>query len=248
MLIVDDDPWIRRMVGSLLGRRGHEVQEATNGEHALQVAPSFDPHLVITDVMMDSMDGWTLVRSLRSRPQFNLVPVIFLTALNSEDDRILGFRLGADDYLAKPFRFEELDLRVAKVLRNVDRLRGALNADLAAPVQADGPTLTGDLARLGVSTVLTLLEMERKSGILVINHRPTGRVFFRNGRAVSALVETPEGPRDAEAIYAMLTWTSGSFSFNQLDVEMADSIDQSTTHLLMEGARRIDEGGKPPTH
>ena len=67
--------------------------------------------------MMPKMDGWSLVRQLRAHAELAMLPVIFLTALSSEDDRIRGFRLGADDYVTKPFRFEELDLRVAKTLR-----------------------------------------------------------------------------------------------------------------------------------
>src|SRR4030095_14524001 len=73
--------------------------------------------LLITDVMMPKMDGWTLVKALRARPEMAFLPVIFLTALGSDDDRIRGFRLGADDYMAKPFRFEELDLRGERTAR-----------------------------------------------------------------------------------------------------------------------------------
>src|SRR5207302_1646147 len=68
------------------------------------------------------MDGWALVKALRSRPELAHLPVIFLTALSSDEDRIRGFRLGADDYVPKPFRFEELDLRVAKTLRRTQAM------------------------------------------------------------------------------------------------------------------------------
>ena len=87
--------------------------------------------------MMPKMDGWSLVRQLRSHAELAMLPVIFLTALSSEDDRIRGFRLGADDYVTKPFRFEELDLRVAKTLRRTAadrRRRRAISS--AAPAYA----------------------------------------------------------------------------------------------------------------
>src|SRR5207247_10963213 len=90
---------------------------AGDGEEGLMRADQLRPDLIITDVMMPKLDGWALVRALRSRPELALVPVIFLTALGGEEDRIRGFRLGADDYLPKPFRFEELDLRVANALK-----------------------------------------------------------------------------------------------------------------------------------
>src|SRR5687768_10149664 len=117
ILVVDDDAWILRMVTTVLEKRGYDIQVAKDGEEGLERAQRDRPDLIITDVMMPKLDGWALVKKLRSTPELAFVPVIFLTALGSEEDRIRGFRLGADDYLAKPFRFEELDLRVAKALR-----------------------------------------------------------------------------------------------------------------------------------
>ena len=100
-------------------------------------ADAVRPDLIITDVMMPKLDGWALVRALRSRAELALVPVIFLTALGGEEDRIRGFRLGADDYLPKPFRFEELELRVANALKKrqghaAEGGRGHARADGAA--------------------------------------------------------------------------------------------------------------------
>src|SRR5262245_37423549 len=101
ILIVDDDPWILRMVSALLGKRGYPVVTATDGQEGLAVAEKILPDLIISDVMMPKMDGWAMVKVLRSRADLAIIPVIFLTALGGEDDRIKGFRLGADDYLPK---------------------------------------------------------------------------------------------------------------------------------------------------
>src|SRR4051812_5717136 len=109
ILIVDDDPWILRMVSTLLEKKGYQILTASDGEEGLLRADQVKPDLIITDVMMPRMDGWTMVKHLRARPDLSMIPVIFLTALGGEEDRIKGFRLGADDYLPKPFRFEELD-------------------------------------------------------------------------------------------------------------------------------------------
>src|SRR5262245_16668449 len=106
ILVVDDDAWILRMVTTVLEKRGYEIHIAGDGEDGLQKARTLGPDLIITDVMMPRMDGWALVKQLRAAPQLAFVPVIFLTALGSDEDRIRGFRLGADDYLPKPFRFE----------------------------------------------------------------------------------------------------------------------------------------------
>jgi len=234
ILIVDDEPAILRMVESLLTRRGHQVVQADSGEEGLRKALKARPDLVITDVLMPGMDGWTLVRQLRSHKELGLVPVIFLTALNSAKDRVLGFRLGADDYLPKPFHLEELEIRVERVLRRAEKMQREIE-------QSSAVGLKGSLAHIGASSILTILEMERKSGVLVIKGNMTGRVFLKLGRVLDAFFDGFPEPRGAAAVYQMLTWTSGNFEFSYLEVEMEDNIKTSTTHLLMEGARLIDE-------
>jgi len=249
------------MVTTVLEKRGYEVDTAADGQDAFEKATENPPDLLITDVMMPRMDGWELVRSLRTRSDFAFTPVIFLTALSSDDDRIRGFRLGADDYLPKPFRFEELDLRVANTLKRSAMVERAVRErmDSAPPIAPHGPppsaeasgphtALGGSLQQVGLPSLLTLLEMERKSGILVLISDATedvGRLFVRSGRVVRALIENRDEPRNEECVYFLLGWQAGSFSFNALDVDMEDEVNQSTTHLLMEGARRVDEETRP---
>jgi CheY-like chemotaxis protein len=272
VLIADDDPWILRMVSNVLSKRGYEVETAHDGEEALEMALANKPDLLITDVMMPRMDGWTLVKALRTRRDLAFLPVIFLTALSSDDDRIRGFRLGADDYMAKPFRFEELDLRVERTLargRMVEQVAreqigaapppppppSALEA-VPAEVEGSGPHvgLLGRLEQVGLSALLTLLEMERKTGHLIIikdggakrdRSQPTGpiaRIALRAGKVVNARFEHLEQPVNEDCIYHVLGWSAGSFEFNEGPVEGPDEVDGSTSHLLIEGARRIDEG------
>ena len=85
VLVADDDPWILRMVAAVLGQRGYTVDLARDGEEAYGKALQNAPDLLITDVMMPKMDGWTFVRRLRSHRELSLVPVIFLTALNRDE-------------------------------------------------------------------------------------------------------------------------------------------------------------------
>lgn len=251
VLIVDDDPWILRMVSTLLEKRGYSISTAGDGEEGLMRADQLKPDLIITDVMMPKLDGWSLVRALRSRPELALVPVIFLTALGGEDDRIRGFRLGADDYLPKPFRFEELDLRVANALKKAKQTQQKAEEVKKAPVEkptAKKPVgIHGTLEQLGLSSLLVMIEMERKSGILRLE-KPgaTGRIFCRDGRVIAARLDGDRAPaaarKGAEAVYHMLTWADGRFDFSGVDVDMEDEVNSTTTHLLMEGARLIDEG------
>ena len=255
ILVVDDDAWILRMVTTVLEKRGYEVETACDGEEAYEKAVASPPQLLITDVMMPHMDGWSLVKALRGRPEFAFVPVIFLTALGSDDDRIRGFRLGADDYLPKPFRFEELDLRVAKTMERTARLETSARAHLAGPKprgRADsqsevsaGAALAGNLSEVGISSLLVLMDMDRNDGVLTVTREGEteveAKLFLRKGRPIVAEITGLDEPRNELAIYFILEWSEGRFAFEAGDVDREAEIDCSTTALLMEGARRIDE-------
>jgi len=248
VLVADDDAWILRMVATVLEKRGYSVETAVDGEDALARALARPPDLLITDVMMPKVDGWSLVRQLRAHAELAMLPVIFLTALSSEDDRIRGFRLGADDYVTKPFRFEELDLRVAKTLRRTAQ------AVQDTRDQMNGSGLRGDLSQVGLSSLLVLIEMERKTGLLQLRgvDGVSAQILVRQGKVVHARLDDREEPVDADAVYILLTWSAGEFEFVTCVVEGDDRVNVSTTHLLMEGARLMDEStetakGKPIT-
>jgi DNA-binding response OmpR family regulator len=241
VLVADDDAWILRMVATVLEKRGYSVETAVDGEDALARALARPPDLLITDVMMPKLDGWALVRQLRSHQELAMLPVIFLTALSSEDDRIRGFRLGADDYVTKPFRFEELDLRVNKTLRRTQQTMQETREQLG------GSGLRGDLSQVGLSSLLVLIEMERKTGLLQLRapNGPTAQILVREGKVVHARLDDADEPVDAECVYYLLTWGAGEFEFIACLVEGVDRVNVSTTHLLMEGARLIDEESQP---
>jgi DNA-binding response OmpR family regulator len=115
VLVVDDDPTVREVVVSYLRAGGHRVVEAVDGESALAVAGRTPVDLVVLDLMLPGMDGLEVCRRLRQADE--ALPVIMLTALGTEADRVVGLELGADDYVTKPFSPRELALRVDGVLR-----------------------------------------------------------------------------------------------------------------------------------
>ncbi|QIS05266.1 response regulator [Nocardia brasiliensis] len=134
ILIADDDPVVRDVVRRYLERDGHAVRETSDGTTTLAALANQDEviELAVLDVMMPAPDGIEICRSIRSGPRPDL-PVILLTALGDEDDRVLGLEAGADDYVTKPFSPRELALRVASVLRRTQVVR-----DADAPVLCDG--------------------------------------------------------------------------------------------------------------
>ena len=114
VLLVDDDPTVAEVASSYLRATGFVVEEASDGFAALEAADRIAPDLIVLDRMLPGIDGLEVFRRLRERMS---TPVILLTALGSEDDRIAGLEAGADDYLSKPFSTRELVLRVQSVLR-----------------------------------------------------------------------------------------------------------------------------------
>jgi len=116
ILLVDDDPHIRDMVGFALRRENFAVSEAENGVEALERAASERPDLIVLDIMMPEMDGTEVCRRLRRDTR---VPIIFLSSRDDEIDRILGLELGGDDYVGKPFSPRELVSRVKAILRRI---------------------------------------------------------------------------------------------------------------------------------
>src|SRR5688572_14024473 len=107
VVVVEDEESIQKLVAVALRRAGYEVTLAADGQEALQQITSATPDLIISDVMMPRMDGLELLRHLRSDPATCAIPVILLTAKGATEDVVAGLDLGADDYLAKPFRTAE---------------------------------------------------------------------------------------------------------------------------------------------
>jgi DNA-binding NarL/FixJ family response regulator len=126
LLVVDDDPSLLLAVSETLRAEGYEVVTARRGAEALvRVAESL-PDLIISDIRMPGMDGYALVRNLRTAPRTRLVPIVFLTAKDETADRIAGFRTGVDAYLTKPFEPEELLAVVSSILERVQRTHSDL--------------------------------------------------------------------------------------------------------------------------
>lgn len=120
VLVADDEPDVLNLVAMNLQRAGFDVLKAADGEQALRLARDEEPSLVILDLMMPALSGLEVAKLLKQSPATARIPVLMLTAKSDEVDRIVGFELGADDYVTKPFSPRELVLRVQSVLRRMD--------------------------------------------------------------------------------------------------------------------------------
>jgi DNA-binding LytR/AlgR family response regulator len=123
VLVVDDNPELVKGLSTLLGNGGYRVLSLTSGAAVAQTVRDEHPDLVVLDVMMPGVDGWDALQELRAEPGNDGVAVMMLTAKGTEDAKVRGFTLGADDYLTKPFSLAEFRLRVDALVRRSGRVR-----------------------------------------------------------------------------------------------------------------------------
>jgi len=263
ILVVDDDLWIQRTTAAVLGQRGHQVTLAGDPPSAFALGCRMRPHLVITSVALPALDGWPWWEQLRAVPACAHVPFLFLLPQDDASDEVPG-TLESDLCLRKPFRLEQLERAV--VLALGERAVTSRSSEASPPEEPDDglppraprsvdPTkpsaghrplsaFRGEIDQISLSSVLTVLEMERKSGILLVERdEGAARLYFRRGRVVRANTDVPS-LTGAPAVYEALSWATGSFDFLAGDTGGVDEIQTSTTYLLMEGARRMDEANE----
>ena len=118
---MDDEPDILSLLGLHLNINGYSVFQANSGLKGLETAVLEKPDIIVLDVMMPDLDGFEVATKLKANPETAEIPIIFLTARTQTDDKIRGLMVGADDYMIKPFDFEELELRIKRTLKCNDR-------------------------------------------------------------------------------------------------------------------------------
>ena len=181
ILVVDDEQDICEILQYNLETEGYEVDTANSAEEALEM-PLTDYALILLDVMMGEMTGFQMARRLKEREETAGIPIIFITALDSEDNTVKGLNIGADDYIAKPLMMKEVKARVKAVLRRV--VAAQTNVAKAKEEQENEIRYEGIVINLDSKTAtidgdelqLTKLELE----ILTLFLRRPNRVFGRN--------------------------------------------------------------------
>jgi pilus assembly protein CpaE len=169
ILAIDDDPFHLNLVTQIMERQGFEMKTASDGVEALELIEKSEFDLIISDVMMPNMDGYTLCRQIRENPKTSQTPILLLTALDTIEEKIRGFEAGADDHIPKPYDAQELLARVQVQLRRVEQ------APIEAPpVGKEGKVIAVYSMRggVGVTTVATNLT----AGISQLWNKPTALV------------------------------------------------------------------------
>ena len=173
VLVVDDEPTIAEVVSRYLERAGYRTRVAADGAQALELVARQRPDLIVLDLMLPGIDGLEVMRRLR-QPERERIGLILLTAKGEESDRVIGLRLGADDYVVKPFSPAELVARVDAVLRRVD----------TAPAQ-EAPIVLSDMTIDPAGRQVYVRDEEvvltqREFDVLLFLARHPGQAFSRN--------------------------------------------------------------------
>jgi two-component system, OmpR family, response regulator ResD len=173
VLVVDDEPTIAEVVSRYLERAGYRTQVAADGVEALAAVASDRPDLVVLDLMLPGIDGLEVMRRMREQGS-ERIATILLTAKGEESDRVVGLRLGADDYVVKPFSPAELVARVDAVLRRIDTSPGR-----SQPLRCGDLTIDPTSRRVHVRGEEVQLT-QREFDVLLFLARHPGQVFSRN--------------------------------------------------------------------
>ena len=174
VLVVDDEPTIGEVVGRYLQRAGYTTRVAHDGRGALAAVEAERPDLVVLDLMLPGLDGLEVMRRLRDRDPAARLAIILLTARGEESDRVIGLRLGADDYVVKPFSPAELVARVDAVLRRVDTA-----GEGEPPLRFDGLEIDPSARSVTVDGEPVALT-QREYDVLLFLARHPGRAFTRS--------------------------------------------------------------------
>jgi len=231
ILVVDDEKEIMNYIVSVLRREGFDVVGSTSAEEALDLVDEEKPDLIISDLKMPVMDGVELCWMIRENSSVPMVPFVFLTGYDDEDLQISGFRAGADEYLIKPIKKNDLLKVVTSLIKRYKKLqRFGLKIDTG---------ITGNTDEISQLEMLQLLSSSNKTGVFtIVENDVVGKIYMRKGRIVNAELSSMRGLDAANVIISNM---SGDYSFKQKPVDVEESIDLPTLKVLMEACKIIDE-------
>jgi CheY-like chemotaxis protein len=230
VLIADpNDRLLERLGSGSLGMH-YRVTAVKDGAEAFAECLEAPPDVVLccTDDL-PGINGWELLRRIRAKDNIAHIPVMLMADDAGDLIRLQAYRMGAADFIPKPFTDEELCIRLGRVLR-LHEPRG-------------GHTIRGKLHDISVGTLLSLFDFERKSGILVLRDPlQTARLFISEGRIIK--IDSSDVGLPKDVMLRLLDWNNGEFEFSACEVVGKDSLEMTTTGLLLEHARLRDEDSK----
>lgn len=222
ILVVEDDVAIKQLLSLMCLKADYTLVKASNGKEGLAALENNKNHidLIISDIMMDEMNGFEFIKAVKSNINYKTVPFIFFSGKAESADRIMGLKLGADDYVTKPCSRDELAIKVRILLEKNASIRKSTIAGLA-----------GSLRNTSARELLQILDITRRTGILVITSDTiSGALYFKNGFLINASIGDKWGE---EAAVKLLCIHDGSFRFEINPVgDISTTINLSRDELL----------------
>ena len=213
ILVVDDEQRMRKLVKDFLNKQGFVVLEAEDGEQAVDVFfANKDIALIILDVMMPKMDGWEVCREIR---QYSQVPIIMLTAKSDEKDELLGFDLGVDEYISKPFSPKILVARVEAILRRTNALEDDVMeaGGISLNRSAHEVRINGELVELSYKEFELLTYFMDNQGVALSRERILNNVwnydYFGDARTIDTHVKKLRSKLGDKGEYIKTIWGMG---------------------------------------
>ena len=235
ILAVDDDRINLRIIGGILRHEGYEIAEAASGEQALEVYATFQPNLVLLDVMMPGIDGFATCRTLKKTYGDNCAPVIFVTAKSEADDVVMGFDAGGVDYLTKPFRPKEVVARIRTHLSNQQLVEQQKHlVDQLSKANADKDRFLGMCAhdlRNPLSSIRCLAELmdENAIGELTAEQREIIQTIHAASQSMLQLVNE---------LLDVATIEAGHLKLDKTPTSVVEIVERSVHLSNMEAAKK----------
>lgn len=239
LLLVDDSVGVRIELGDALRDRGLRVRVAENGLVAIAAALKRPPDIILSDVEMPVMDGWTFLRMTRARQRLAPIPFVFFTRLNDDLSRLQAYRMGVEDFLSKDTQPDEILLRLQGVMARY-KSRKPTTAPSSSGSTAQG--LRGDLQHVKLGSLLSFLESEKRTGNLALDNGRDQTTLEIVGGMLAGVSDLGNYGHPHDRMFELLDWAGGEFEFVPTEERDVPG-DRLTplTYLLMEHARRQDE-------
>ncbi len=244
VLVIEDDEWVSSLLSGAIRDAGYDVLVCNTAQAGLDTACEREPDCIICDIDLPDHDGYWFARNVRTQPsRVSVTPFLFLSALDDQEARLEGFHVGADAYMTKPFRVDEVVAQVGALVQMASRLRKRRDSLVSIPPSSAVETtaIQGDLSQMSIATVLTVLELERRTGLVeVVSKKRKVQLEVASGFITSGTI----GGTSSDAITILrtiLVWKVGRFSFVPQPDRPPSGNAQPIGHLLLEAVRLEDE-------
>jgi two-component system, OmpR family, response regulator len=244
VLIIADDEWESALLKRVIVEAGYTVEIVGTAREGFARAQAWRPSCIVCDVTLPDIDGLWVARMVRLDPTpLSATPFVFLGSDEDKESRTQGFNVGADVFVAKPFRTEDVVGQIGALVAMAERMESRVSY---GPVSSRAPpAMRGDIGQIDLSTVLTLLEMERRTGFLKVrtDSGETAGFEMLDGALERATLDgqTTEATAVLRKVFG---WRHGRFWFRRAPVKRGTAAVTALGPLLLEAMRLIDEAAK----